>query len=327
MGCQRKPQTFALRRNSTRPPMVLPAVCLSGGNSTGPLSFSPSRTAGNFSTKKVEKKASLGGGCCQVPLEDHQALHEDPCVLLKQARRAKVLRENCDSLANKSLKKHGHILPTLPVLGVPQPAGPVRRRHWRSLRTILSSPRTILSSRGGNCQNHLSQGPTHPKPSLPSWPWSPVSLPWPDRDRKPLQHFLLFPAYKFCERKLAITRFQKKKNQESIKDHQEKPSRRLLYPSHQSKTPTLASEQRNAHPPPQPPRRLSPKWPDCRPVASGLESLWPPPGAKKGHHQHQPTAAPPETGEVKKQTSNSRSSSGRKYRKQSEASIRPRRGL
>merc|ERR1712108_15928 len=105
MGCQRKPQTFALRRNSTRPPMVLPAVCLSGGNSTGPLSFSPSRTAGNFSTKKVEKKASLGGGCCQVPLEDHQALHEDPSVLLKQARRAKVLRENCDSLANKSLKK------------------------------------------------------------------------------------------------------------------------------------------------------------------------------------------------------------------------------
>jgi len=69
--------------------MVLPAVCLSGGNSTGPLSFSPSRTAGNFSTKKVEKKASLGGGCCQVPLEDHQALHEDPCVLLKQARRVK----------------------------------------------------------------------------------------------------------------------------------------------------------------------------------------------------------------------------------------------
>merc|ERR1719167_1624537 len=48
---------------------------------------------------------------------------------------------------------------------------------------------------------------------------------------------------------------------------------------------------------------------------------------KKGHQQHQPTAAPPETGEVKKQTSNSRSSSGRKYRKQSEASIRPRRGL
>jgi len=195
--------------------------------------------------------------------------------------------------------------------------------------------RTILSSRGGNCQNHLSQGPTHPKPSLPSWPWSPVSLPWPDRDRKPLQHFLLFPAYKFCERKLAITRFQKKKiknekkrNQQSIKDHQEKPSRRHLYPSHQSKTPTLASEQRNAHPPPQSPSRLSPKM--ARLSASGLRtgsSLWPPPGAKKGHQQHQPTAAPPETGEVKKQTSNSRSSSGRKYRKQSEASIRPRRGL
>jgi len=36
-------------------------------------------------------------------------------------------------------------------------------------------------------------------------------------------------------------------------------------------------------------------------MASGLESLWPPPGAKKkGHQHHQPTAAPPETGEVKK---------------------------
>ena len=32
------------------------------------------------------------------------------------------------------------------------------------------------------------------------------------RESKPLQHFLLFPAaYKFCERKSAITRFQKKK--------------------------------------------------------------------------------------------------------------------
>merc|ERR1711887_517742 len=38
----------------------------------------------------------------------------------------------------------------------------------------------------------------------------------------PLQHFLLFPAYKFCERKLAITRFQKKKNQEREK---EKPTK------------------------------------------------------------------------------------------------------
>jgi len=81
---------------------------------------------------------------------------------------SKVLRENCDSLANKSLKKHGHILPTLPVLGVLQPAGPVRRRHWRSLRTILSSPRTILSSprtilssRGGKCQNPTSVKDQH----------------------------------------------------------------------------------------------------------------------------------------------------------------------
>merc|ERR1712183_328664 len=85
--------------------------------------------------------------------------------------------------------------------------------------------------RGGNYQNHLSQGPTHPKPSLPSWPWSPVSLPWPDRDRKPLQHFLLFPAYKFCERKLAITRFQKKKNQERKKEKPTKykrPSREAI---------------------------------------------------------------------------------------------------
>merc|ERR1719234_1283198 len=101
---------------------------------------------------------------------------------------------------------------------------------------------------------------------------------------------------------------------------------------HQSKTPTLASEQRNAHPPPQSPMSAVPqKWPDCRPVwPQDLESLWPLSGAKKKghHHYHQPTAAPPETGEVKKQTSNSRSShSGRKYRKQSEASIRPRRGL
>jgi len=102
--------------------------------------------------------------------------------------------------------------------------------------------------------NHLSQGQTHPKPSLPSWPWSPVSLPWPDRDRKPLQHFLLFPAYKFCERKSAITRFQKKKNQErKEKPTYKRPSREAIASAlpinHPSKTPTLASEQRNARPP------------------------------------------------------------------------------
>merc|ERR550517_1067513 len=210
--------------------MVLPAVCLSGGNSTGPLSFSPSRTAGNFSTKKVEQRLLSVEAVVKSPLRTTKPSTRTRVSSSSKRGELKVLRENCNSLANQSLKKHGHILPTLPVLGVLQPAGPVRRRHWRSLRTILSSPRTILSSRGGNCQNHLSQGPTHPKPSLPSWPWSPVSLPWPDRDRKPLQHFLLFPAYKFCERKLAITRFQKKKNQERnkmrnqrIKDHQEKP--------------------------------------------------------------------------------------------------------
>merc|ERR1712192_274464 len=50
MGCQRKPQTFALRRNSTRPPMVLPAVCLAGIE-PDPSSFSPSRTKDNSSTK------------------------------------------------------------------------------------------------------------------------------------------------------------------------------------------------------------------------------------------------------------------------------------
>ena len=42
--------------------------------------------------------------------------------------------------------------------------------------------------------------------------------------------------------------------------------------NHPSKTPTLASEQRNARPPQPPQRRLAQKWPDCRPVASGLES-------------------------------------------------------
>merc|ERR1712192_299208 len=50
MGCQRKPQTFALRRNSTRPPMVLPAVCLAGIE-PDPSSFTPSRTKDSSSTK------------------------------------------------------------------------------------------------------------------------------------------------------------------------------------------------------------------------------------------------------------------------------------
>jgi len=64
-------------------------------------------------------------------------------------------------------------------------------------------------------------------------------------------------------------------------------------------------------------------------VASGLgkplATLW---SQKKGHHHHQPTAAPPETGEVKKTNLKlPEFLSGRKYRKQSEASIRPRRGL
>merc|ERR1712088_68314 len=201
----------------------------------------------------------------------------------------------------------------------------LRRRQWCSLQKGDSRGRSCLVE----VPNHLSQGQTHPKPSLPSWPWSPVSLPWPDRDRKPLQHFLLFPAYKFCERKSAITRFQKKKikrekRNQRIKDHQEKPSRRL-YPSiirvkHQLyllSNGTLATSITTS---------AGPKM--ARLSASGLRTgkPRPPPGAKKGHH-HQPTAAPPETGEVKKQTSNSRSSSGRKYRKHSEASIRPRRGL
>merc|ERR1712192_233180 len=48
MGCQRKPQTFALRRNSTRPPVVLPAVCLAGIE-PDPSSFTPSRTKDNSS--------------------------------------------------------------------------------------------------------------------------------------------------------------------------------------------------------------------------------------------------------------------------------------
>merc|ERR1711936_665995 len=76
----------------------------------------------------------------------------------------------------------------------------------------------------------------------------------PDRERKPLQHFLLFPAYKFCERKSAITRFQKKKNQErKEKPTYKRPSREAIASAlpinHPSKTPTLASEQRNAQPP------------------------------------------------------------------------------
>jgi len=103
--------------------MVLPAVCLAGIEPDP--SFSPSRTTGNFST---EENTSLGGGCRQVPLEDHQALHKDPCVLLKQARRVKT------PWRTRASKKHGHILPTLPLLGVLQPAGPVRRRQWCSLQ-------------------------------------------------------------------------------------------------------------------------------------------------------------------------------------------------
>ena len=105
-----------------------------------------------------------------------------------------------------------------------------------------------------------------------------------------------------------------------------KRSRRVGFNHHQSKTPTLASEQRNA-------RHLNhhvgcpQKWPDCRPaVASWLESLWPP-GAKKVTTISSRPPHLPKREKWKKQTSNSRSSSGRKYRKQSEASVRPRRGL
>merc|ERR1712037_599590 len=72
---------------------------------------------------------------------------------------------------------------------------PLRRRQWCSLQKGTHEDDPVLS----RCRyqpNHLSPGPTHPKP----------------RESKPLQHFLLFPAaYKFCERKSAITRFQKKK--------------------------------------------------------------------------------------------------------------------
>merc|ERR1712060_527154 len=116
-------------------------------------------------------------------------------------------------------------LPREPLKTWPHPPHPflclvcnlLLRRQRRSLHKGNSSGQSCLAE-VESCQNmklpnhHLNQGPTHLKPSLSPRPWSPVSLPWPDRDRKPLQHFLLFPAYKFCERKLAITRFQKKKN-------------------------------------------------------------------------------------------------------------------
>merc|ERR1712192_382677 len=82
-----------------------------------------------------------------------------------------------------------------------------------------------------------------------------------------------------------------------------RPSREAVgFTHHQSKTPTLASEQRNTHPPQSPMSAVSQKMAGLSAgMASGLgkplATLW---SQKKGHHHHQPTAAPPETGEVKK---------------------------
>jgi hypothetical protein len=67
--------------------MVLPAVCLAGIEPEPLL---------------LPLKPDLGGDCRQVPLEDHQALHGDPCVLLSSGE-SEVLHENCNSLAGKSL--------------------------------------------------------------------------------------------------------------------------------------------------------------------------------------------------------------------------------
>merc|ERR1712012_1356545 len=77
-----KPQTFALRRNRTRPPMVLPAVCLAGIEPE-PSSFSPS-------SRQL---------LCRVPLEDHQALHKDHEVLLSRGE-SSPRYEDDDSLSN-----------------------------------------------------------------------------------------------------------------------------------------------------------------------------------------------------------------------------------
>merc|ERR1712226_167629 len=46
----------------------------------------------------------LGGDCRQVPLEDHQALHEDPRVL--SSKETEVLHENCNSLVGKRASKN-----------------------------------------------------------------------------------------------------------------------------------------------------------------------------------------------------------------------------
>merc|ERR1712032_1617698 len=90
------------------------------------------------------------------------------------------------------------------------------------------------------------------------------------------------------ERKLAITRFQKEeksRKKQKEKPTYKRPSREAIcvgFTHHQSKTPTLASEQRNAHPPQSPMSAVSPKMARLSArMASGLESLWPPPGAKK----------------------------------------------
>ena len=94
-----------------------------------------------------------------------------------------------------------------------------------------------------------------------------------------------------------------KRKKQKEKPTYKRPSREAVgFTHHQSKTPTLASEQRNAHPPQSPMSAVSPKMARLSAsVASGLgkplATLW---SQKKGHHHHQPTAAPPETGEVKK---------------------------
>ena len=104
-----------------------------------------------------------------------------------------------------------------------------------------------------------------------------------------------------------------------------KRSRRVGFNHHQSKTPTLASEQRNA-------RHLNHhvgcpqngqtvgQWPHDWKASGPLEPKRSPPSAADRRTSRNGRSE-------KKQTSNSRSSSGRKYRKQSEASVRPRRGL
>merc|ERR1719234_90215 len=101
---------------------------------------------------------------------------------------------------------------------------------------------------------------------------------------------------------------------------------------HQSKTPTLASEQRNAHPPQSPMSAVFPKKMArlSASVASGLgkplATVWsqkkrssPPSADRRTSRNGRSEKNKPQTPGV--------NLSGRKYRKQSEASIRPRRGL